>query len=193
MLGGAIDASSLVGLTTSNGTEVDDVPGISLLEIYTSHVLRKEDFGDIVKGKSARLTRSCVMEIRPSTLVANIASISASAIEPTLSTPCTNPALFTATQRHLSIEYYEGDNADGGDTPRISMLRRSCGILSNSEATCALSATSNWMVAIFPPWVAPDSLCAAAAASATVFKASVRRARRIKLEPAYTTSLYFAG
>ena len=42
------------------------------------------------------LMKSWVREIRPNTLTVNMASMSASEISPTFSTPSTNPALFTA-------------------------------------------------------------------------------------------------
>ena len=45
--------------------------------------------------RNVPLTRSCVMEISPKTFVLNIASMSESAMVPTLSNPSTNPALFT--------------------------------------------------------------------------------------------------
>ena len=59
-----------------------------------------------------RLTKSCVTEISPRTFVANMASISSSAISPTLSTPRTNPALFTASyvsrETGMSDRTYQG-------------------------------------------------------------------------------------
>jgi hypothetical protein len=74
--------------------------------------------------------------------------------------------------------------------PSTSTARRSSGILSKAEATCALSETSICRVATLPPWWAPDCLWALTQASATSFNASLRRARRTRLEPACDQELF---
>ena len=69
--------------------------------------------------------------------------------------------------------------------PRTSMARSSAGTLSRKEAICFLSETSSGRVTNLPPSFRPDSLCAAAHASATVLSASTRRAARMRFEPPY--------
>ena len=73
--------------------------------------------------------------------------------------------------------------AENGHAPRMSMLRRSAGTLSRKDAICFLSETSSGSVTNLPPSLRPDSLCAAAHASATALSASTRRAQRTRFEP----------
>jgi hypothetical protein len=129
----------------------------------------------------APLTKSWVIEIRPKTLVANMLSMSASAISPTCSTPKTNPALFTIAK---ASSYAHDEEIE--DLPRMSTLRRSCGTLLHNAATCVLSDTSNCTVANFPPTVRPDSLWAARQASETRDRASARRATRMTFAPPWS-------
>jgi hypothetical protein len=70
-----------------------------------------------------------------------------------------------------------------GSLPRMSTLRRFCGILVHSVDTWARSVTSSCTMAICPPCCTPADLCAALAASATFTSWSSRRARRIRFEP----------
>lgn len=67
--------------------------------------------------------------------------------------------------------------------PRTSTSRSSGGIFSKSPATCALSDTSNWIVANLPPCCSAAALCAAAQSAATFWSASVRRASSMRFAP----------
>lgn len=130
-------------------------------------------------------TSSWVIAMRPITLVANIASISSSLMSPTCSRPFTKPALLT--DRYYELGYLSW-RPFLAYIPRMSTSRSSWGTLVQRAAICALSDTSSWIDANFPPCCNPDSLWAAAQASATFARASALLARRITLAPPWQSS-----
>ena len=71
-------------------------PVLRALKSEDREEVHETDVMDVTSQENAPLMKSWVIEMRPKTLTWNMASKSASAMSPILSTPSTKPALFTA-------------------------------------------------------------------------------------------------
>jgi hypothetical protein len=159
VLGCCIDASSGVGFPAGNGTNVNDVSGLFSLE-----VLRYTFKSCGIQGMKCRQprTNSCVMDINPKTLVFGVSNeitglqgrrpayrkhpldVGICYISDTFDTKH-KPGVIYCVKFTLSRGIGTSDILH---SPKTSTSRRSEGTFCHKSATCALSETSNCIVAI---------------------------------------------